>query len=100
MNDTKRDPEVATNRAPGDREFGVDEVHTGWRDRACNMAVLTPVLGRGWFSRGVPAALESLRKSWRSRVESLRWVGWEPLLSPTTVTYTRNCPPFGVRTET
>lgn len=86
----------------GDKEtppFRVHTVRNAYRHIAARRAVITPVLGPDML-KYPQASLDKLRVMWHCKVEALRKAGWKPLLTQKNISYMRNCPPFGVATDT
>lgn len=71
-----------------------DMFHAGWD------AVWGPFCDRvGYSAVDAQRCWDRVRRLWHGRLEGLRQAGWEPALNDSTLTYMRNCPPFGVRTN-
>lgn len=86
-----------------DKVFKVRRVRRAYRFDACYRAVLIPTLGvrpsQVWNEAEMDIALDRLRYMWRSRLVALRSAGWAILKTGKNNIYARNCPPFGVLTD-
>ncbi len=83
------------------RSFTVKRVLGAYRHRAARVSVFSSIFGKRTRTmlRDVPGALSSLRKMWYARCFALQRVGGCSWLSTRSgMSFSLNCPPFGVCT--
>lgn len=81
--------------------FRVTHVREAYRHRAARQAVITPLLGPDLLEHDRTAeALDKLRERWHARLHALHAAKWTSIPDQISLAYFRNCPPFGVATDT
>ena len=86
-----------------DIAYPVLRSRSGAMYRAAWKAVWGPLLGiedcRGFTREHAQINFDKIRAQWRHRLMSLREAGWAGLDNRHVLTHMRNCPPFGVLTD-